>query len=212
MSERITQSLQRLFDESRIVFWYDAARDMRGDYDAVDLPGVVKVEVANTEFAVKYRVLRQERDAKFLLYHAGPRPSDADNWLLDLLLAGAEFKSDQVTMWLAELGLELAFAPVIRDHAEFFRAKGRVEALKKIRKPTDTPSQLRLRMVAVCAGASGLDTVIEALLADLAQGRDEALKLIERCGLSEFFWKQVGNTYGYQADAPEIEDFALTLS
>lgn len=211
MSERITQSLQRLFDETRIVFWYDAARDMRSDFDAVDLPGVVKLEVANTEFAVKYRVLRQERDAKFLLYHAGPRPSDADNWLLDLLLAGAEFKSDQVTMWLAELGLELAFAPVIRDHAEFFRAKGRVEALKKIRKPTDTPSQLRLRMVAVCAGATGLDTVIEALLADLAQGRDEALKLIDRCGLGEFFWKQVGNTYGYQADSPEIEDFALTL-
>lgn len=211
MSDRITQSLQRLFDESRIVFWYDTARDMRGDYEAVDLPGVVKIEVANTEFAVKYRVLRQERDAKFLLYHAGPRPSDADNWLLDLLLAGAEFKSDQVTMWLAELGLELAFAPVIRDHAEFFKAKGRVETLKKIRKPTDTPSQLRLRMIAVCAGASGLDTVIEALLAELAQGRDEALKLIDRCGLGEFLWKQIASIYGYSAITPEIEDFALTL-
>jgi len=211
MSERITQSLQRLFDETRIVFWYDAARDMRGDYDAVDLPGVVKLEVANTEFAVKYRVLRQERDAKFLLYQAGPRPADADNWLLDLLLAGAEFKSDQVTMWLAELGLELAFAPVIRDHSEFFKAKGRVETLKKIRKPTDTPSQLRLRMIAVCAGARGLDTVIEALLAELAQGRDEALKLIDRCGLGEFLWKQIASIYGYSATTPEIEDFALTL-
>jgi uncharacterized protein (TIGR02687 family) len=211
MSERITQSLQRLFDETRIVFWYDTARDMRGDYEAVDLPGVVKLEVANTEFAVKYRVLRQEKGAKFLLYHAGPRPADADNWLLDLLLAGAEFKSDQVTMWLAELGLELAFAPVIRDHAEFFKAKGRVETLKKIRKPTDTPSQLRLRMIAVCAAASGLDTVIEALLAELAHGRDEALKLIDRCGLGEFLWKQIASIYGYSATTPEIEDFALTL-
>lgn len=211
MSDRITQSLTRLFEEKRIVFWYDAARDMRGDYDAVDLPGVVKLEIANTEFGTKYRILRQEPASKFLLYHAGPRPEDADNWLLDVFLASAEFRSDQVTMWLAELGLELAFAPVIRDHAEFFKAKGRIEVLKKLRKPTDTATQLRLRMLAVCTGSGGLDTVLEALLADLALGRDEALKLIERCALTEFLWKQVGNAYGYQATSPDIEDFALTL-
>lgn len=212
MSERIAATLSRLFDEKRIVFWYDAAREMRGDYDAVNLTDVVKLEISNNEFGLKYRILRQDRGQKFLLYHAGPRPADADNWLLDVFLASAEFRSDQVTMWLAELGLELGFAPVIRDHAEFFKAKGRVETLKKIRKPTDTATQLRLRMLEVCAGAAGgLDTIIEMQLADLAKGHDEALRLIDRCGLTEFFWKQVGKAYGYQADSPDIEDFAITL-
>lgn len=212
MTDRIAATLSRLFDEHRIVFWYDAAKEMRGDYDAVDLPGVVKLEIANNEFGLKYRLLRQEREAKFLLYHPGPRPADADNWLLDVWFASAELKADQTAMLLADLGLDLKLDAVVRDHMEFFRAKGRIEALKKILKPTDTATQVRLRMLAVCTGAAGgLDTIIEALLADLAQERDEALKLIDRCGLTEVLWRQVGSAYAYQAKEPGIEDFALTL-
>lgn len=212
MTDRIAATLSRLFDEHRIVFWYDAAKEMRGDYDAVDLPGVVKLEINNNEFGLKYRILRQEREAKFLLYHPGPRLADADNWLLDVWFASAELKADPTAMLLADLGLDLKLDAVVRDHMEFFRAKGRIEALKKILKPTDTATQVRLRMLTVCTGAAGgLDTVIEALLADLAQGRDEALKLIDRCGLTDVLWKQVGSAYGYQAKDPGIEDFALTL-
>ncbi len=67
-------------------------------------------------------------------------------------------------------------------------------------------------MLAVCAGAEGgLDTVVEALLGELADGRDDAMRLIERSGLMEVFWKQVGNAYGYQPDEPDFEDFAITL-
>ena len=40
MSDRIAASLRRLFEDHRIVFWYDADRDMRAEFDAVDLPGV----------------------------------------------------------------------------------------------------------------------------------------------------------------------------
>ncbi len=212
MSDRITATLARLFEASRIVFWYDAARDMREGYEAVDMPGVTKLEIANNEFGLKYRILRQEPGAKFLLYHYGPEPPMADNWLLDVKLASAVFKADQTTIWLSELGLELAFAPVVQDHAEFFRGKARVEALKRLRKPNDTPAQMRLRMVAVCVGApGGLDTVVEALLAELAQGRDDGLRLLGRCGLVGFVWKQIAAVYGYASDTPDIEDLAITL-
>lgn len=212
MSDRITQSLQRLFEEKRIVFWYDAARDMRAEYDAVQVDGVTKLEIANNEFGLKYRILRQEPEAKFLLYHNGPAPANADNWLLDVQLASVVFKADQTTIWLSDLGLELAFAPVVQDHAEFFRSKARVEALKKIRKPNDTASQLRLRMLSVCVGApGGLDTVVEALLANLAAESDDGVRLVDRCGLTGFLWKQVGSAYGYAPKSPDVEDFAITL-
>jgi uncharacterized protein (TIGR02687 family) len=165
--------------------------------------------VANNEFGIKYRVLHQEPATPFLLYHPGPEP--AENWLMDLKLAGGLFKADQVTLWLAELGLEAQFAPVVQDHAEFFRQRGRVDALLRRRQGTDTPSQMRLRMAAICVGAQGgLDTVVEALLADLAAGRDTGLRLLDRCGLTGFLWKQVA-AYGYISDTPDIEDFAITL-
>lgn len=66
MTDRITAGLMRLYEDQghRIVFWYDAARDLRAAFDAVDLPGVTKVEIANNEFGLKYRMLRQEPDRK----------------------------------------------------------------------------------------------------------------------------------------------------
>jgi uncharacterized protein (TIGR02687 family) len=212
MTDRITASLERLFDQHRIVFWYDAARDMRREFDVVELAGVTKVEIANNQFGLKYRMLRQEPKAKFLVFHDGPEPGNAANWLLDLQLATAVFKADQAGIWLGELGLPPQFESVVRDHMEFYRSKARVAELKRLLHAADTQSQVRLRMLAVCAGAEGgLDTVVEALLGELAEGRDDAMRLIERSGLTEVFWKQVGNAYGYQPDQPDLEDFAIAL-
>jgi len=212
MSDRIAASLRRLFEEHRIVFWYDAARDMRAEFDALDLPGVTKLEIANNEFGVKRRILRQEPDMRFLLFKDGPEAPMADNWLLDVQLATAVFAADQAAIWLAELGLPLQFEPVVREHLEFFRAKARVDGLKTRLEPTDTQTQVRLRMLAVCAGADGgLDTVIEALLAEFAAGKSDALRLIERSNLTTTLWKQVAQAYGYDVDGPDFEDFAITL-
>lgn len=212
MSDRIAASLRRMFEEQRIVFWYDAARDMRAAFEALDLPGVSKLEITNNEFGLKRRILRQEPDGRFLLFKDGPEPPMSDNWLLDVQLGTAVFAADQAAIWLAELGLPLQFEPVVREHLEFFRAKVRVEALKAGLQSSDTQTQVRLRMLAVCAGADGgLDTVIEALLAEFAAGKTDALRLIERSGLTATLWKQVGQAYGYTADDPDFEDFAITL-
>jgi hypothetical protein len=212
MTDRITASLRRLFDEHRIVFWYDGAQDMRGAFDAVDLEGVQKVEIANNEFGLKYRMLKQEPTSKFLVFKDGPEPVMTENWLLDLQLATAVFKADQAAIWLSELGLPVQFEGVVRDHMEFYRSKARIDHLQRLLMAADTKTDVLRRMLAVCAGAEGaLDTVVEELLGQLAGGRDEALRLMERAGLSEFFWKQIENAYGYASDTPDFEDFAITL-
>jgi uncharacterized protein (TIGR02687 family) len=212
MNDRIAASLRQLFEEHRIVFWYDADRDMRAEFDALDLPGVTKLEITNNEFGLKHRILRQEPQGKFLLFKDGPAPDMAENWLLDLQLASAVFKADQAAIWLAELGLPLQFENVVRGHIEFFRSKARVEALKRLMQASDTQTQMRLRMLAACVGAEGgLDTVIEALLSELAAGKDDGLRLIGRSGLTDFLWTQVGQAYGYKSEEPDFEDFAIAL-
>lgn len=212
MSDRIAASLRRLFEEHRIVFWYDAARDMRAEYEALDLAGVTKIELANNEFGTKFRILRQEPDRRFLVFKDGAEPPMADNWLLDVQLATTVFAADQAAIWLAELGLPLQFEPVVREHLEFFRAKVRVDALKARLHPTDTQIQVRVRMLAVCAGADGgLDTVIEALLGEIAANKSESLRLIERSGLTQTLWKQAAQAYGYSVAETDFEDFAITL-
>jgi uncharacterized protein (TIGR02687 family) len=49
------------------------------------------------------------------------------------------------------------------------------------------------------------------LLGELASGKDDALRLMERSSLTEFLWTQVDQAYGYRSDEPDFEDFAITL-
>ncbi|TGU46785.1 BREX-1 system phosphatase PglZ type A [bacterium M00.F.Ca.ET.152.01.1.1] len=212
MYDRITAGLEALFDKHRVVFWYDPTSEFREVFEGLTLDGVEKVKVANTEFAVKHRVLREAPKQRFLLYREGSRPADIDNWLLDVELANGVFKSDQVAIWLGDLGLPLKFEDLVREHQEFFRSNRRLEKLKTEIRGDDTKPALRLRMLSTCAGADGgFDTVVEALLAELSEGRDDSLRLIGRVGLSGFLWDQMAGIFGYRADKPSIGDFAITL-
>jgi uncharacterized protein (TIGR02687 family) len=212
MSSRIAQALTKLFERHRIVFWYDAKQELRDDFEALQLPGVEKLELTNNEYGIKYRILREQPEQKFLLYREGPQPADLDNWLLDVQLAHGEFRTDQVAIWLSELELGLEFTDVVQAHAEFFRAIRRKDALKKLLKADDTAGQIRLKMLAVCAGSEPrLDAVLENLLQELADGRDEKIKLIGRCSLDGFLWEQMTRCYGYKSDEPSIRDFAIEL-
>lgn len=212
MGNRIAQALTKLFERHRIIFWYDAKKELRSEFEALELPDIEKLELANNEFGVKYHLLREAPEQKFLLYHEGPQPEYLDNWLLDVQLAQGEFRTDQVGLWLSELELSLEFAEVIQAHEEFFKAVKRKDSLKRLLKPDDTPGMVRLKMLGVSAGAEPrLDTVLESLLAELSEDRDDKFKLIARCGLDTFLWEQMKRTYGYQSNTPGIRDFVIEL-
>ncbi|WP_291442027.1 BREX-1 system phosphatase PglZ type A [Desulfovibrio sp.] len=212
MENRIAQALTKLFDRHRIVFWYDAKQELRDDFEALSLPAVEKLELINNEYGIKYKLLREQPEQKFLLYREGPQPADLDNWLLDVQLAHGEFRTDQVAIWLSELELGLEFTDVVQANAEFFKAVKRKDALKNLLKADDTAGQIRLKMLAVCTGSEPrMDAVVENLLQELADGRDEKIKLVGRCSLDDFFWEQMIRYYGYKSDELGIRDFAIEL-
>lgn len=212
MEDRIAQALTRLFERHRIVFWHDDKQELRDNFEALSLPGVEKLELTNNEYRIKYRLLREEPEQKFLLYREGPQPDDPDNWLLDVQLAHGEFRTDQVAIWLSELELGPEFTDLAQAHTEFFQAIKRKETLKKLLKPDDTSGLICLKMLTVCAGSElRLDAVVENLLEELANHRDDKIKLIGRCNLESFLWEQMSRCYGYKSDEPDIRDFVIEL-
>jgi uncharacterized protein (TIGR02687 family) len=204
--------LLKLFDQHRIVFWYDTQQELRAEYDSLELDDVEKIELTNNEFGIKYKVLRESPEQKYLLYRHGPQPADLENWLLDVQLAHGEFRTDQAAIWLSELGLGYEFTQIVDKHPVFFEAVKRKETLKKLLTLDDTISQVRLKMLAVCAGADPrLDSVIEYLFQELAAERGDKFKVIERCNLDAFLWEQLSRVYGYHSNQPSVRDFALEL-
>ena len=45
----IQEPLKKIFDRHRIIFWYDTDKELCADYEALDLPDVIKVELANED-------------------------------------------------------------------------------------------------------------------------------------------------------------------
>ena len=212
MNDRIAQALTKLFDRHRIVLWYDTKRELRDDFEAVRLTGIKKLEITNNEFSIKYQILREQPDEKFLLYHEGPQPADLQNWLLDVQLAHRVFSTDQVSILLSELELGVEFIEVVEAHTEFYQAIKRIDSLKKLLTPDDSIGLIRLKILAVCAASEPrIDAIVENLLQELADGHDEKIKLIGRSNLDEFLWEQLTRSYGYKSDEPGIRDFVLEL-
>lgn len=182
MNGKLSSALIKLFKKHRIVFWYDSKKELRGDYEKLELPDIEKIELNNNEFRIKHRILREEPDKKFLLYHEGEAPSDLDNWLLDVQLTYGEFRTDQSAIWLNELGLGIEFADVVNEHAVFFNVAKRRERLKKILSSDDTQNAVRIKMLAVCAVSDPrIGDILVNLLSESAAKKGDKFKLIENC-------------------------------
>lgn len=211
-TQQLQQGIAKAFDKHRIVFWYDHERRLRAAFEELEIDDVEKLEITNNEFQLKYRLLRAQPSKKFLLYNDGPAPLDTDNWLLDVLLANGEFRTDQTSIWLAELGLGFEFAEIVQTHSSFFESSQRVQALSKIVSPDDNARLILLKMLAVCTDSEPrLEEIVEALLTELSEELAEKITLIEQCRLADFFWEAIRRAYGYTSPTPRVRDFALQL-
>ncbi|MDY0222241.1 MAG: BREX-1 system phosphatase PglZ type A [Desulfobacterium sp.] len=209
---KIAEALKTVFKKHRIAFWYDSKKELREEYERLEFSNVEKIELNNNEFRVKHRILREEQDKKFLLYHEGDAPSDIDNWLLDVQLAYGDFRTDQTAIWLNELGLGLEFTDIVNDHAAFFNLAKRRESLKKILSSDDTQNVVKTKMLSVCASSDPrIDNILENLLSESAVKKDDKFKLIESCNLESFLWSRLEIAYGYTSESPGIKDFIVQL-
>ena len=214
MDSNIAQALQKMFDKHRIVFWYDEKKELRSDYDNLNLDDVVKLEIQNNELTIKYHILREKPLQKFLVYKSGPQPPEISNWLLDVQLSHAEFRTDQCALWLGELELGPEFSDLVQNHQGFYSSAKRREALKSRLKPDDTALDIRLKMGAVCCGTATearIDTILESFLQEHGDERDDKFTLLSKSGLDDFFWQQMERVYGYRSSSPSIADFAIEL-
>ena len=213
--KRIHDSLQRVFQRHRLVFWYDATGEWAETFKAYPDATVAKLSVAGNEFGTKVRIVRDPNpEAKFLIYVPTARPVDADNWLLDLLLQGYEYKADKASLALQDVGLPHDFLHLAEDHAPYFTSAKRVDALRELIHKDDQSPEIRLKMMAVLAGTA---VEVDALLLQFLSGNEE-VKLLDPASecfgsadLVSPFWREVERLFGYASATPSVRDFAVSL-
>src|SRR5262245_46293401 len=153
--KRIHDSLKRVFEQHRLVFWYDGAGEWAETFDAFVDDRVINLKIDGNEFGAKVNIIRDPNPAaRYLVYVPTTRPADADNWLLDLLLQGYEYKADKASLALQDVGLPHEFLHLAQEHAAFFGSDKRNQALKVLINKDDQSRDVQLKMMAVLAGTT----------------------------------------------------------
>lgn len=209
---KIAESLTKLFNQHRVVFWYDAKEELREEYSTVSIQDVKKVEGSKNPFELKVTI-NQDSGQKYLLYFPYEKPSNESNWLLDMELAYHVFQTDQEALYLQELELDYAFKGLVSEHIHFFSAKDRREKLKELLGKGDAHLDIRYKMLSVLFGVDQL-SVYAFLLAHLnALSNDNSKfdKDLIRYNLTEFYWSQVHGLFHFDSDSPNILEFVIEI-
>lgn len=215
-SLRIHESLDGALSRRRVVLWYDPNGEWASEFESYEPTSAEKLKVEGNEFSMKVAISRAPLDQRFLLYLPSAKPPEPQNWLLDLLLAGHEFKADRASLDIQEAGLTLEFKELAQQHKAFFRSPVRTTKLKQLLRPNDDEAAVRIKMLAVLAKQPpDIDKLLLHAFSQLdpadKDGDDPVEATYGSAQLSSHFWQAVDDKFGYCSPEPNLRDFAVAL-
>ncbi|NLA16133.1 MAG: BREX-1 system phosphatase PglZ type A [Bacteroidales bacterium] len=209
----LNDNLKREFHLHRVIFWYDEQGESRELFDEVDIPHVEKVVVEQNAFALKYRILWQEKEQKFLLYFPYKRPDNEENWLLDIELSNFVFDTEKSALFLQEMRLDYKYKELVQEHIGFFNARERQRRFMALFNKSDTLEVLKYKMLSLVLGTDNYDlqTLVQAYANHYFMNLDKLNKDLEKYHLKEFIWNQIKERYRYKGEDQNIYEFIIEV-
>ncbi|MET4613354.1 uncharacterized protein (TIGR02687 family) [Rhodococcus sp. PvR044] len=211
----IADHLADRFDSRRIVVWHDSDGGYATELDTLAPGDVTVLRVADTEFAIKYRVLREEPAAKFLIYRSGNVPEGVGNWLLDIELAyGPVFTADRGALIRSDLGLTAPGSEeLIARYSSFFDDAKLVTRLKAMPLIGADLTVVQAQMCAVLLNQKehSFSELTRTLLMQHADGDTTGFDALASHGLADFYWAGASGIYGFTSQAPTVAGFVLWM-
>lgn len=213
-SAAVQSYLEARFEQHRVVIWHDFDASYIDDLDELTPDGVTAVQVANDEFALKYRVLREEPQSKFLLYRSRQSLTGASSWLLDIEQANGIFTADRGSLLRADLGITApGMDELVAEHERFFGSAKSTTKLKALLNDTDDLTIVRAKMSAVLLGQRehSFSELTRTLLVQRADGDTTGVEALTANGLTDFYWHGAKQIYGYDAEVPTVAGFVFWM-
>ena len=198
---KVEQRLNTLFQEHRIIIWYDEGGSLKDEFDSINL-GINKLELNNNEFGIKVKILYEDKASKYLIYSANAEPLMEDNWLLDIEQSFHKFSADPISMIVSELDLDITKKAFISEHKAFFNAKARLDKYKSIITDKDSDEELTNKMISVILNC---DETLEEILFKLI-ANENLLEELEKYNLTKKLLKELSLKFKYKSETFSIDD------
>lgn len=188
--------------ERMIIFWYDPPMNFKEDITADNYECCQVLVCDKNEFAIKKIVEHDDVQSNFLIYIPAEKPSDAENWLLDILMYSEEYYADTVALTMRRLGLANSdLRRVIERYAKFFDSEVRNKKLNSFVEVSDSMNSDDLKMammsVLVKASSRSIESVLTELVFDETGTKQAEL---EKFGFEEYLWDEISRFYIYEGD------------
>lgn len=215
--ERVLQSLECKFEESRIVFWYDDSKEFEEQLTKLAIEQVKVINLQTTgAFETKLTVEVLEPQTKFLLYAPFVKPTNPEDILLDIFLYSSHFSADSAEIVRDELGLQdVSTREFIKERLTFFTTT-RKNKLKSLLDGSEDEVALGTRMIQIILDARG-NSCSEFLLSifDLVRAQDnykpKELVEIDKFNLEGLLWKSIDEEFGYSSERHNFQSLLYSL-
>lgn len=221
---RIQTTLQTLFQDDsrwthqgqRVVFWYDPDQQFQDTFTELQLNGIEKLQLNDTPFTIKHRLLIEQPNQAFLLYAPFPEPEPQSNWLLDIQYRSLTFSADRAALIFADFGFrQRSLEAVIRQHLKFFDSRKRTDALQAMNlQPASQAQDLLQGMLSVLAGLKVPDAsrlIRRVLMAGLLETDNSLWADIARFVSPQAFWQIVQENLGVADSMPSLNKLFVRL-
>ena len=225
-TEKIQQELARRFAEPlpefykrRIIVWKDEDREYTDKLDEIHIEGVKVVPLTgNNFFYVKKLLNKDDTESDYLLYCPITYESQEDNWLLDIELYSEDYRADQISNWMDEMGIPqtVDLRSGVKKYRKFFKAELRRNKLAAMCVPVKL-SQMQVAIMAVLAGLKAVNpnAVIKSVLQKGLNIEENAVyQEFIKYGIDEIFWHMVEQRSGYienDVNHPDLKRLATHL-
>ena len=218
---KISDSLNGLFENHTIVFWHDVDGEFSNIIDGLLLDGVQLIRVDNQpKLRIKMQI-EASPNQRLLLYSNDAEPEPPNDWLLDVRLRSRVFRADSASILLEDLGLTtLSLRSHIKERAKFFKAKDRVDRLKRLISSEDSADDIDRKMIAVLTRADlpELFCILQRIygayvIAGTAElsAQPKPWQDIGNNDLEPAFWRLVQDQLGYIDPNPNLRDLLVRI-
>jgi uncharacterized protein (TIGR02687 family) len=216
-TERILESLQGKFAESRIVFWYDDSKEFENQLPNLSIENINVINLAKTApFEAKLTLEVLKPNDKFLLYAPFLRPTNIEDVLLDVYLYSSHFSADSAEIIRDELGLQdIRTREYIKERLPFFSITRR-NKLKPLLVGTEDDSALGMKMIQLILSSRAANCT-EHLLSLFAlskdQNSDEPKELADlaKFNLDSLLWLKLKEEFGYSSERKNLKSLLFSL-
>ncbi len=202
-------------DTRKLVFWYDDNGDFAEDVDSMKLENAEIYHLTPTnQFRTKLFLERGEgKNHSYLLYAPFPKPPVEENHLEDTLLYSKRFYADRASLICLDLHFSEQCKPVIQKYIKFFGDKRRTQRFYDWEIENATEESIEIALMSVLCGSkvASFEETARIILTGGELEHNRSLAEFKKYRLTEAFWKQCGESFGYADPNPSLTKLVMTL-